>query len=503
MSRLLEMKNITKLFPGVKALDKVNLNLKAGKTHILLGENGAGKSTLIKVLSGAHQPEEGEIYIDGSKVTINSPSDAFKYGISVIYQEFQLAPNLTIYENIFLGREITNSFNFINKKETIARTNEMMQFVGLDISSNTLVKDLSIAEKQMVEITKALVFDSDIIVFDEPTATLTDKETKRLFEIIHQLEKEGIGIIYISHRLKEFEEVGEKCTILRDGKYIDTVELAETTKEELVNLMTGRKVDRDKKRCNICFPDKKILKAENLSYKGKVKNVSFHLCEKEILGVSGLVGAGRTELMKTLIGEYSKDSGKTYLNGREVELDSPADAIDNNIFYLSEDRKDEGLFLGHSIRKNITISSLNRVTNKGMLKKRHEEEICEDLIEQLNIKTPNMHTEALTLSGGNQQKVVIAKGLCRQAQIYIFDEPTRGIDVGAKEEIYSIMDKLVEDGSSVIMISSDLPELLRISDRIMVMADGELVDTFINGENLSQQDILSAAVGGGKKNVYA
>lgn len=503
MSELLKMKNITKIFPGVKALDKVNLNLSAGKTHILLGENGAGKSTLIKVLSGAHQPDEGEIYINGKKVTINSPSDAFKYGISVIYQEFQLAPNLTIYENIFLGREITNSFNFINKKETVARTKEMMQFVGLDVSPNTLVKDLSIAEKQMVEITKALVFDADIIVFDEPTATLTDKETKRLFEIIHQLEEEGIGIIYISHRLKEFEEVGEKCTILRDGKYIETVELEETSKKELVNLMTGRKLDRDKKRCNICFPDKKILKAENLSYKDKVKNVSFHLCEKEILGVSGLVGAGRTELLKTLIGEYSKDSGKIYLNGKEIELKSPASAIENNIFYLSEDRKDEGLFLGHSIKRNITISSLNRVTKKGVLKKRHEEKICDDLIEQLNIKTPNMDTEALTLSGGNQQKVVIAKGLCRQAQIYIFDEPTRGIDVGAKEEIYTIMDKLVKDGSSVIMISSDLPELLRISDRIMVMADGELVDTFINDQNLSQQDILSAAVGGGKKNVYA
>ncbi len=503
MNYLLEMKNITKVFPGVKALDKVNLNLNAGKTHILLGENGAGKSTLIKVLSGAHQPEEGEIYIDGKKAVIANPSDAFKYGISVIYQEFQLAANLTIYENIFLGRELTNSFNFINKRKTIAKTEEMMKFVGLDLTANTLVRDLTIAEKQMVEITKALVFDADIIVFDEPTATLTDKETTRLFEIIHQLEEEGIGIIYISHRLKEFEEVGERCTILRDGKYIDTVELAETSKEELVNLMTGRKLDKGKKRCNICFPDKKILEVDNLSYQDKVKDVSFYLCEKEILGISGLVGAGRTELVKTLIGEYSKDSGKIKLNNREVELNSPADAIKNNLFYLSEDRKDEGLFLGHSIRNNITISSLQRVTKKGVLKNRHEEEICDNLIEQLNIKTPNMHTEALTLSGGNQQKVVIAKGLCRQAQIYIFDEPTRGIDVGAKEEIYEIMDKLIQDGSSIIMISSDLPELLRISDRIMVMADGRLVDTFTNDEDLSQQEILSAAVGGGKNNVYA
>ncbi|MGM0500380.1 MAG: sugar ABC transporter ATP-binding protein [Bacillota bacterium] len=499
MSQLLEMKNITKVFPGVKALDKVNLSLRAGKTHILLGENGAGKSTLIKVLSGAHQPEEGEICIKGEKAVIGAPSDAFQYGISVIYQEFQLAPNLTIYENIFLGRELTNSFNFINKRKTIVKTREMMDFVGLDLPPGTLVKNLTIAEKQMVEITKALVFDSNIIVFDEPTATLTDKETKRLFEIIHQLEKQGIGIIYISHRLEEFKEVGERCTILRDGKYIDTVELNETSKEELVNLMTGRKIDRDKKRCDICSPDKVILKAESLSYQDKVKEVSFHLCEKEILGVSGLVGAGRTELVKTLIGEYSKDSGKIHLNNKEIEFKSPADAIKNNIFYLSEDRKDEGLFLGHSIRNNITISSLKRVTNRGVLKNKHEKQICEDLIKSLNIKTPSMHTEALTLSGGNQQKVVIAKGLCRQAQIYIFDEPTRGIDVGAKEEIYEIMDKLIEDGSSIIMISSDLPELLRISDRIMVMADGKLVDTFKNNNNLSQQKILSAAVGGGKK----
>ncbi|MFW6030652.1 MAG: sugar ABC transporter ATP-binding protein [Halanaerobiales bacterium] len=498
MSQLLEMKNVTKIFPGVKALDKVNLSLSAGKTHILLGENGAGKSTLIKVLSGAHQPEEGDIYINGEKATITDPSDAFKYGISVIYQEFQLAPNLTIYENIFLGRELTNSLNFINKKETIDKTKEVMEFVGLDVSPETLVKDLSVAQKQMVEITKALVFDSNIIVFDEPTATLTDKETKRLFEIIHQLEEEGIGIIYISHRLEEFKEIGEKCTVLRDGKHIDTVKLADTSKEKLVNLMTGRKIEKEKDRLNICSPEQKILEVKNLSYKEEVKDVSFDLCKQEILGIGGLVGAGRTELAKTLMGEYTKDSGEIYLKNKKVELDSPAEAIKNDLFYLSEDRKDEGLFLGHSVKDNITVSSLSRFTKKGVMKNKHEEQVCNDLIEKLDIKTPNMHNKTLTLSGGNQQKVVIAKGLCKQAQIYIFDEPTRGIDVGAKEEIYEIMDQLIQDGSSIIVISSDLPELLRISDRIMVMADGHLVDTFINDEDLSQQEILSAAVGGGK-----
>ena len=498
MSQLLKMENVTKIFPGVRALDNVNLELESGKTHILLGENGAGKSTLIKVLSGAHQPEEGEIFINGRKAVIESPSDAFKYGINVIYQEFQLAPNLSIYENIFLGRELTTSFNFINKKKTVSRTEEMMEFVGLEAEAETLVKNLTVAQKQLVEITKALVFDAKIIVFDEPTATLTDRETKRLFEIIHQLEAKDIGIIYISHRLEEFKEVGEKCTILRDGQYIGTVKLAETTEDELVNMMTGRKFEQKRNRSNISCSSNRVLDVKNISYQDKVKDVSFHLCGQEILGISGLVGAGRTELLKTIIGEYSKSSGKIFIEGQQVELKSPADAIKNNIFYLSEDRKDEGLFLGHSVKNNITISSLNRVTNRGLLKNKHEEQICNDLVKKLNIKTPNLAAETLTLSGGNQQKVVIAKGLCRQANIYIFDEPTRGIDVGAKEEIYEIMENLVQDGSSIIVVSSDMPELLRISDRIMVIADGKVADTFYNDQDLNQQKLLSAAVGGGK-----
>lgn len=495
MANLLEMENITKSFPGVKALDDVQFVLKEGETHVLLGENGAGKSTLIKVLSGAYQQDEGLIKIGGEEADIESPVDAFSYGVNVIYQEFNLAPNLPICENIYLGRELVQGGGFVNKSDAREKTREVMEFVGLDEDPNTEVRNLTVAQRQLVEVCKALAFEANIIVFDEPTATLTDSETERLFEIIKNLKADGLGIIYISHRLDEFREVGDRVTVLRNGKYIDTLNLENSTKDQLISMMVGKELGEREIRETSKSTAKPVLEVENLSYEDEVKDVSFTLKEQEILGVAGLVGAGRTELAKTVIGEYSKEEGRVKLNGEEVKITSPADAMQNGIFYLSEDRKEEGLFLGHSVKKNITISSLEKVQNKILIDKKEEREISNDLIDKLNIKTPSGETRTVSLSGGNQQKVVVAKGLCNEANIYIFDESTRGIDVGAKEEIYKIIEELVREGDSIIMISSEIPELMRIADRILVMYHGKAVNIFDNDKDLSKQKILSAAMG--------
>ena len=497
MADLLEMKNITKTFPGVIALDEVEFNLKSGETHILLGENGAGKSTLMKVLSGAYDNEEGTIYFQGEEAEINTPEDAFEYGINVIYQELQLTNHMSIYENIFLGREFSTNFKFIDRQKLIDKTEEVMDFVGLEADPSTLVKNLTVAQKQLVEIAKALAFDANVIVFDEPTATLTDTETERLFNIIHQLKEDGLGLIYISHRLEEFKEVGDRCTVLRDGKYIDTVELEDTNKDKLINMMVGEELEQTHQKQISSSTEEQVLEVKNISYEDQVKDVSLDLRKQEILGIAGLVGAGRTELAKTIIGEYPKEEGEIYIRGEEAVIDSPAEAIKNGIIYLSEDRQKEGLFLGHSVRKNITISSLEKIKQNKLLQNKKEKNLSQNLVNQLNIRTPSTETKTLSLSGGNQQKVVIAKGLCKEADIYIFDEPTRGIDVGAKEEIYEIMEDMVKEGASLIMISSEIPELMRMSDRILVMYEGESAGIYNNNEELTKKDILAAAVGEG------
>lgn len=496
MNKLLEMKNISKAFPGVKALDNVQFDLQKGEVHVLLGENGAGKSTLIKILSGAHTKDNGEIFIEGKEATIEKPADAFAYGVSIIYQEFNLNPYMSIYENLFLGREYTSKYRFINKQKAIKKTKEISKVVGLNAKPTTLVEELTVAEKQLVEIAKALIFEAKMIVFDEPTATLTETEIELLFKIIRDLKANGMGIVYISHRMNELKEIGDRCTILRDGQYVDTVELDQVSKNELVSKMVGRKIDDNNKKKDSHSCDEVVLRVVNLCYKDKVNNASFELRKGEILGIAGLVGAGRTELAKTIIGEFAKEKGETIVKDRVVELSSPSVAIKNDIVYLSEDRKDEGLFLEHSVKRNITISSLDKIRAKFCLHNSKEKNICQSLIEKMNIKTPSQETKVVTLSGGNQQKIVIAKGLCQQSSIYIFDEPTRGIDVGAKEEIYNIMTKLVKDGASIIMISSDMPEIMKMSDRIMVMYHGQIANIFDNTSDLSQEQILSSAIGG-------
>lgn len=493
--KLLEMKKISKIFPGCLALDEVNFELKKGEVHVLIGENGAGKSTLIKILSGVYDPDEGEIFVEGKKVNIKNPSDAHNLGIRVIYQELNLIPNMTIYENIFLGEENKKNIFFVDKKKDIYETHQILSQIGMDIDPQALIKDLGVAQKQMIEIAKAIKSQSKILVFDEPTATLSQKEIRILFNLIKKLKKNGVGIIYISHRMEEIKEIGDRCTVLRDGKYIGTRFLNETTNEELIKMMVGREM-KFQKRTTSFSTEEKVLEVKNLNFKNKVKNVSFFLKKGEILGVSGLIGSGRTEIAKTIIGDYKRDSGDIYIRGKRMKQKSNAESINNGIFYLSEDRKNEGLFLMHDVIKNITISNLKKVSPYRIINKKKEKAYCKDLVYKLNIKCPSLETLVLNLSGGNQQKVLIGRALFRDASIYIFDEPTRGIDVAAKEEIYRIMIDLIRYGGSIIFISSDLSEILRMSDRIMVIKDGCISKIYENNSKISQEEILASAIGG-------
>lgn len=492
---LLEMKNICKVFPGVVALNQVSFSLRAGEVHVLLGENGAGKSTLIKILAGAYTKTAGEILIHGQSVSIEQPTDASKYGISVIYQEFNLNPYMPIYENIFLGKEPLTKLGLINKRQAIEKSRVLCQSVGLDVSPLTRVKDLSVAQKQLVEIAKALSMDVKILVLDEPTATLTDKEIERLFELIGQLKRQGVGIIYISHRMAELKQIGDRCTVLRDGCCIGTVELAQVSEDDLIRMMVGREVTFERKK-NGSLGDEIVLEVKNLCYDRILKDISFELRKGEILGIAGLVGSGRTELAKCIVGEYRANQGQVLVEGRLLKNSSPATAIEQGVVYLSEDRKAEGLILKHDVKTNVTLPALRKILAGPFLDKTREKSLVSELVEQLKIKTGNLETLAGNLSGGNQQKVVVAKWLLTGAKVYIFDEPTRGIDVGAREEIYKIMEMLIESGASIIMISSDLVEILKMSDRVLVMHDGEVTGILENTEELTQEKILSYAIGG-------
>ena len=484
---ILEMKDISKSFFGVPVLKKVQLTVKKGEVHILLGENGAGKSTLIKILSGAYSREDGTILFDGKELPPMSPGEIIQAGVSVIYQEFNLVPEMSVYENIFLGKEYTKS-GVVDHKREIKEAREYMNRVGLDVDPRTLVSSLSVAKKQLVEIAKAISNDVKLLVLDEPTAAITDKETEMLFEIIRELQKQEIGIIYISHRMSELFEIGDVCTVMRDGEYVGTVSIKDTTEDELTEMMVGRKVSFDKIENNCIDRDKVVLSVENLNYKNLVKDVSFELHQGEILGFAGLVGAGRTETAKTLIGYYKKDSGTVRYKGKEIGTDLSKN-IEDGIVYLSEDRKDEGLILIHSVAENIALPNLGKLC-RPFLNRRQEKETAKKYIKDLKIKTYSELAEAKSLSGGNQQKVVIAKWLYSDADVYIFDEPTRGIDVGARDEIYNIMYELIRNKASIIMISSDLVEILKMSDRVAVMGDGRLKAVLENDGSLTQQDIL-------------
>lgn len=497
---ILEMKNISKSFFGVQVLTDAQLQVKPGEVHVLLGENGAGKSTLIKILSAAYKKEKGQIFIDGKEVDFKTPKEAIDNGVSVIYQEFNLNPHVPIYENIFLGKEKMKN-GFIDKAASIKEAKKIMDLIGLDISPTKIVSELSVAQKQMVEIAKAISSDVRILVLDEPTAAITDKETEKLFEIVRDLKAKGVGIIYISHRMNELFQIGDRCTIMRDGEYVSTEILKETNCDMLTRLMVGRNVNFEKRVNNSINKNHIALEVKDLCYKNRVKNVSFSLKKGEILGVAGLVGAGRTELAKCIIGAYKKQRGAIKVHGKVLKGSSISESINNKIVYLSEDRKDEGLVLMHSVKDNIALPNLLKFS-KFLLKDQEILKATKEYISRLKIKTSSPVAPVKTLSGGNQQKVVIAKWLCLDADVYIFDEPTRGIDVGARDEIYEVMYELIKNGASIIMISSDLVEVLKMCDRVAVMKEGEITAILENNEGLTQEEVLSYALHGGKMNEY-
>lgn len=487
---VLEMKNITKEFPGVKALDNVNLRLRSGEVHSILGENGAGKSTLIKVLGGIHKENSGEILIDGKKVEIDSVQDAQKLGISIIHQELVLVPHLTVAENVFLGREPKQGIS-IGFNKMIDDTRELLKQFDLNIKPTDRVGKLSIANQQMVEIIKAISFNAKILVMDEPTSSISDTEVERLFEIMRTLKHQGVGIIYISHKMSELDEVCDRVTVLRDGQYIDTVEVAETSRAELVSLMVGRELSNtfereNKPKDNITFEVKNITDGDFL------KDISFNVRAGEIVGFAGLIGAGRSELVETIFGLRDKQAGEVYLNGEKLNINSPQDAIDYKLGLVPEDRKDSALFQNKSTKFNLSINVLDEFISTLKEDTEVENSLVEQYIKSLNIKTPTMNYPISKLSGGNQQKTVIGRWLATQPKVLILDEPTRGVDVGAKREIYEIIDRLTGFDISVIIISSELPEIISICDRTYVMSEGEITGE-LTKEEMTQDNIMQYA----------
>lgn len=489
MNNLLEMRDIIKHYPGVLALDKVSIDLKPGEVHCLVGENGAGKSTLMKTLSGAIKKDSGEIFINDEKVDFNFPSESQALGINNIYQDFKLVPELSAAKNIFLGREIKNIF-FLNDKEMNIKAAETISQLGEQIDVTLPVNRLSTAERQMVEIAKAIVNDVKILTMDEPTAPLTSKEIKNLFEVIRKLKEKGVGIIYISHRLEEIFEIGDRVTILRDGKLVHSSEIKEVDKNQLIKFMVGRALAEEYPR-NKAEKENEILRVQNLSSE-KISDVSFSLQRGEVLGIAGLVGAGRSELVRAIFGADEISSGKIFIDNKEVKINSPKEAIDAGIALLTEDRNLLGLFTNMNIRENISVSSLNKRLKGFFINKEKEISETKKRFEQLRIKAPTIETNVEALSGGNRQKVVLARWLETNSGILIFDEPTAGIDVGIKFEIYNLINNLAEEGKGIIVISSELPELIGISDRIIIMCEGRITG-ILSHEGANQEKILNLA----------
>jgi ribose transport system ATP-binding protein len=490
---VLEMRHIRKTFPGVVALDDVDFDLRRGEVHILLGENGAGKSTLMKILSGAYQKTAGEIILDGAEVQIKNPKHAQVLGISTIYQEFNLIPHLSVGENIFLGREPARLPGVIDQRAIFQEATGALAGLGLNLNPHKLVKELRVAEQQMVEVAKALSLDARILIMDEPTAALTEHEIGELFATIRRLKEKGVSIVYISHRMEELFEIGDRVTVLRDGRSVGTYDVREMSKSELIRLMVNRELTE-------LFPKEKttrgaeVLRVEGLTTKGGVKDISFSLHKGEVLGIAGLLGAGRTELARAIFGLDKITSGTIYIKGVAQRIGSPRSAINSGIGFLTEDRKSQGLVLPLSVEKNLCLSSVDKFSRWGIMAKREERRAADRYVKELRIKTPSLEQKVVFLSGGNQQKVVLSKWLCSQAEVFIFDEPTRGVDGGAKAEIYQLMNRLTASGVAIIMISSELLEVLGMSDRILVMREGRIAGEF-SAEESTQERILQCALG--------
>jgi ribose transport system ATP-binding protein len=483
------MRGITKRFPGVTALDEVDFELEKGEVHVLLGENGAGKSTLIKMLSGAYQPDEGEILLDDEPVSISSATVAQELGISTIYQEFNLVPQLTTAENIFLGRQ-PRRFGFLDRRKMGEDARKLLERMKVRVDPAALVSNLGVAQRQMVEIAKALSLDARILVMDEPTASLSGQEVERLFEIIRGLKEEEVSMIFISHHLEEVAEIGDRVTVLRDGKVVDRVP-ATTARSEFVRMMVGRSVEDQ-------FPRRRpevgevLLEAQNLSREGVLEDVSFQVWAGEVVGIAGIVGAGRTELARAIFGADPVDSGEVWVEGRRMKPGNPREAKHRGIGFVTEDRQGQGIVPPLSVAENLGLASLGRNTNVGLVNRREQRRQAGKMIEDLNIRTPGLEQEIQYLSGGNQQKVVIGKWLLADSKVLIMDEPTRGIDVGAKVEIYELMNELTENGAGIVMISSDLLEVLGMSDRILVMSGGRITGELPANE-ATQENVMELA----------
>ncbi|WP_261837080.1 ribose ABC transporter ATP-binding protein RbsA [Vibrio ishigakensis] len=489
---ILQLAEIEKAFPGVKALDKASLNVYPGRVMALMGENGAGKSTLMKVLTGIYTMDSGSIFYQNAPVAFKGPRDSQEAGISIIHQELNLIPELTIAENIFLGREFTSKFGRIQWDQMYQEADRLLARLNVKHSSKTLLGALSLGEQQMVEIAKALSFDSKVIIMDEPTDALTDTETESLFSVIRELREQGCGIVYISHRLKEIFEICDDITVLRDGKFIGQCQVSETDEDGLIEMMVGRKLDEQYPRIDVRHGDL-CLEVKGLTGSG-VHDISFNLKRGEILGVSGLMGAGRTELMKVIYGALPSERGVINLDNRTINPVSPQDGLANGIAYISEDRKGDGLVLGLSVKENMSLCSLDKLTKGGRIQHGEEVIAVEDFIRLFNIKTPTRDQIIGNLSGGNQQKVAIAKGLMTKPKVLILDEPTRGVDVGAKKEIYQLINKFKADGMSIILVSSEMPEVLGMSDRIIVMHEGRISGEF-DAKQADQEKLMACAVG--------
>ncbi|MCD1654144.1 sugar ABC transporter ATP-binding protein [Treponema zuelzerae] len=487
---LLRATHISKSFSMVQALSDVNFDLQKGEVHALLGENGAGKSTLMKIFSGVYIKDEGELFIKGQQTELHTPAQAQALGIGIIHQELNLCRHLTVAENIFLGREQT-ALGVTKTKEQNRRAQELLDRLNVDLDPRALVRELPVSKQQMVEICKTLSMNADIIIMDEPTSALTDKEIDDLFRIIHELKKQGKGIVYISHRLEELSRITDRITILRDGKFISTHQFGDVTLPEIIAKMVGRNLKEKFPRIE-SIPGKTVLEVKNLNAGKSVRNVSFEVRQGEILGLAGLMGAGRTETIRALFGADKKDSGTIELEGRVTDIRQPSDAIRAGIFAVPEDRKHDGLCVKLSVLDNLTIPNLDMVSVGGVLNRKKAAALANRMVQNLKIKTPHLNQYVRNLSGGNQQKIVVGKWLLRDAKIVMFDEPTRGIDVAAKVEIYNIMNELKKQGVGVLFVSSELPEILGMSDRVLVFCNGKITANLVTAQT-NQEEILHYA----------
>ncbi|UJF32383.1 sugar ABC transporter ATP-binding protein [Paenibacillus hexagrammi] len=488
---LVLMEGIDKQFPGVLALNQCRFELQAGEVHALVGENGAGKSTMMKILTGVYSKDAGTILYKGQEVHIPNTKAAQERGISIIHQELNMMPHLTVAQNIFIGREPRRGW-FLNEKELNAKTQALFDLMNLKLDPRTVMSELTVAKQQMVEIAKALSFESEVLIMDEPTAALTQSEIEELFRMIEQLRKRGVGIVYISHRMEELKRITDRITVMRDGCYIDTVRTASITIDQIISMMVGREIQHVTKPAITTQSKDRVLEVRGLNQGSSLQNISFHVNRGEIVGFAGLMGAGRTEVARAIFGADPYDSGEIIIHGKPAKIKQPHDAVAHGLGYLSEDRKRFGCLVDMDVKMNVAVSSYARFSRSGWMNDAGIRQTAEQHVETLRIKTPGVDQLVKFLSGGNQQKVVISKWLTRNCDILIFDEPTRGIDVGAKSEIYKLLEQLAADGKAILMISSELPEVLRLSHRIIVMCEGRITGE-LSSEEADQEKIMKFA----------